>query len=109
MISGYALGRWARSTSACVVAELQQAMRVIGDKEQALAEVVDQAQRANRANEGRWTNQTMGSFRLGLVLGRGAMGEVYEALRSDGTPAAVKLLNARSTASTTVIERLPRR
>jgi hypothetical protein len=108
LISGYALGRWARSTSATAVAELQQAMRVIGDREQALAEVVDQARRANRANEGRWTHQTMGSFRLGLVLGRGAMGEVYEAVRSDGAPAAVKLLNARSTASTTLVERFHR-
>jgi serine/threonine-protein kinase len=108
LTSGYALGRWARSTSATALAELQQAIRVIGDKEQALAEVVDQARRANRANEGRWTHQTMGSFRLGLVLGRGAMGEVYEAVRSDGVPAAVKLLNARSTASTTLIERFHR-
>ncbi|HEU4734244.1 MAG TPA: serine/threonine-protein kinase, partial [Kofleriaceae bacterium] len=108
LTSGYALGRWARSTSAAALAELQQAMQVIGDKEQALAEVVDQARRANRANEGRWTNQTMGSFRLGLVLGRGAMGEVYEAVRGDGLPAAVKLLNARSTSSTTLVERFHR-
>jgi eukaryotic-like serine/threonine-protein kinase len=106
--SGYALGRWARSTSVAALTELQQAMRVIGDKEQALAEVVDEARRANRANEGRWTHQTMGNFKLGLVLGRGAMGEVYEATRSDGVPAAVKLLNARSTASTTLVERFHR-
>ncbi|MBC7973999.1 MAG: serine/threonine protein kinase, partial [Myxococcales bacterium] len=108
LISGYALGRWARQTSAKALADLQQAMRVIGDKEQALAEVVDQAQRANRANEGRWSHQAMGSFKLGLVLGRGAMGEVYEAVRSDGVPAAVKLLNARSTASATLVERFHR-
>src|SRR5204863_9990259 len=108
LASGYGLGRWARSMSARALAELQQAMRVIGDKEQALAEVVDQARRANRANEGRWTHQTMGNFKLGLVLGRGAMGEVYEAARGDGTPAAVKLLNARSTSSTTLVERFHR-
>lgn len=108
LISGYALGRWARTTNAAALAELAQAVRVIGDKEQALAEVADQAQRANRANEGRWTHQTMGSFKLGLVLGRGAMGEVYEAVRSDGTPAAVKMLNARGAASTTLIERFHR-
>jgi serine/threonine-protein kinase len=108
LASGYGLGRWARSMNARALAELQQAMRVIGDKEQALAEVVDQARRANRANEGRWTHQTMGSFRLGLVLGRGAMGEVYEAVRGDGTPAAIKLLNARSTASSLLVERFHR-
>jgi serine/threonine-protein kinase len=108
LISGYALGRWARRISANALAELHQAIQVIGDKEQALAEVVDREQRANRANEGRWTNQTMGNFKLGLVLGRGAMGEVYEAMRSDGVPAAVKLLNARSTASAMMVERFHR-
>ena len=108
LASGYMLGRWARGMSVVAVAELQQAMQVIGDKEQALAEVVDQAQRANRANEGRWTHQTMGNFKLGLVLGRGAMGEVYEAVRSDGTAAAIKLLNARSTSSTRMVERFHR-
>jgi len=108
LTSGYALGRWARATNATALADLQQAMRVIGDKEQALAEVVDQARVANRANEGRWTHQGMGSFRLGLVIGRGAMGEVYEAVRSDGVPAAVKLLNARSTSSATLVERFHR-
>jgi eukaryotic-like serine/threonine-protein kinase len=108
LTSGYALGRWARRTSAAALAELQQAMRVIGDKEQALAEVAELARRANHANEGRWTHQTMGNFKLGLVLGRGAMGEVYEAVRGDGLPAAVKLLNARSTSSTTLVERFHR-
>jgi eukaryotic-like serine/threonine-protein kinase len=108
LISGYALGRWARATNATALTELAQAMRVIGDKEQALAEVDDQARRANRANEGRWTNQVMGDFKLGLVLGRGAMGEVYDAVRGDGVPAAVKLLNARATASTTMVERFHR-
>jgi len=83
-------------------------MRVIGDKEQALAEVSDDARRVNRANEGRWSHQAMGSFTLGLVLGRGAMGEVYEAVRRDGTPAAVKLLNARSTDRSGMVERFYR-
>jgi len=108
LISGYALGRWARTTNATALSELAQAMRVIGDKEQALAEVVDHARLADRANEGRWTHQTMGNFKLGLVLGRGAMGEVYEAVRGDGVPAAVKLLNARATASTSMVERFHR-
>jgi hypothetical protein len=108
LFSAYTLGRRARRANLTALAELEQAMRVIGDKEQALAEVVDQAQRANRINEGRWTNQMMGSFRLGLVLGRGAMGEVYEAMRGDGIPAAVKMLNARSTASEKLVERFYR-
>ncbi len=108
LVSGYALGRWARRTSTTALAELQSAMRIIGDREQALAEVVDEAARQKRVNEGRWTGQKLGSYRLGLVLGRGAMGEVYEAIGPHDAPAAVKLLNARSTSSTSIVERFHR-
>jgi serine/threonine-protein kinase len=108
LASGYALGRWARRTAATALAELQSAMQIIGDREQALAEVVDEAARQRRVNEGRWTHQKLGEWRLGIVLGRGAMGEVYEALGPDNQPAALKLLNARSTGSTAIVERFHR-
>ncbi len=106
--SGYALGRWARRTAAAAYAELQSAMRIIGDREQALAEVVDAAERQKRVNEGRWTNQQIGSYRLGLVLGRGAMGEVYEASGPAGQAAAVKLLTVNATSSSSIVERFHR-
>jgi eukaryotic-like serine/threonine-protein kinase len=108
LISGYALGRWARHTSANALAELAAAVRVIGDQQQALVEVKEDVARQAKVNEGRWTGQTMGSFRLGLVLGRGAMGEVYDATRTDGTPAAVKLLSAHSDGSASLVERFHR-
>jgi eukaryotic-like serine/threonine-protein kinase len=108
LVSGYALGRWARHTSAQARAELARAMQLIGDQQQALAEVKDDAARAKRIEHGRWSGQQMGSYRLGLVLGRGAMGEVYEAERLDGTPAAVKLLSARSDGSLALVERFHR-
>jgi serine/threonine-protein kinase len=108
LASGYALGRWARHTSATALTELATAMRVIGDQQQALAEVKDDAARQNRANEGRWTGHVMGAYKLGLVLGRGAMGEVYESSSTDGLDAAVKLLNARSDGSSSLVERFHR-
>jgi eukaryotic-like serine/threonine-protein kinase len=108
LVSGYAIGRWARSTAAAAFAELQSAMRIIGDREQALQEVADEAARQKRVNEGRWTGQKLGQWRLGVVLGRGAMGEVYEALGPRDQPAALKLLNARSTASSAIVERFHR-
>ncbi len=108
LCAGYSLARWARRTAATALRELQSAMRIIGDREQALQEVVDEAQRQKRVNEGRWTNQKLGDWRLGLVLGRGAMGEVYEATGPDGSPAAVKLLNAVSTQSSALVDRFHR-
>nr|MBA3500823.1 serine/threonine protein kinase [Deltaproteobacteria bacterium] len=108
LCSGYALGRWARHTNATALAELQSAMRVIGDQQQALAEHDVVVQQVSRENEGRWTGQVMGGYKLGLVIGRGAMGDVYEAVGEHGRTAAVKLLNARSTASTALVERFHR-
>ncbi len=108
LTSSYALGRWARKVNATALAELASAMRIIGDREQALAEINDEAARQRRVNEGRWTGQKLGTYRLGLVLGRGAMGEVYEATSDDGSPTAIKLLNARATGSTAIVERFHR-
>jgi hypothetical protein len=108
MLASYSLGRWARRMNARALNELAAAMRVIGDQQQAMAEAVDAEQRQKRANEGRWTGQYMGEFKLGLVLGRGSMGEVYEARSDRGQLAAVKLLNARATTSSGIVERFHR-
>ena len=108
LASGYSLGRWARHTNAVALVELENAMRVIGDQQQALVEVRDDAARHKRVNDGRWTGQQMGDWRIGLVLGRGAMGEVYEAVTADGRPAAIKLLAARADGSTSLVERFHR-
>ncbi len=44
---------------------------------------------------GRLTGQDVGAYRLGPLLGRGASGEVYDAVeRTHGTRAAIKLLNS---------------
>ncbi len=108
MSSGYALGRWARHVNKQALDELAAAVRVIGDQQQVLAEVNDAQALARRVNEGRWTGQMMGPYKLGFVLGRGAMGEVYEGLTAEHKPAAVKLLNARSDGSTSLVERFHR-
>jgi len=108
MVSSYALARWARTATARALADLHSALRVIGDREQALAEVNDAEARQKRAAEGRWSNQQLGNFKLGVVLGRGAMGEVYEAIGPQNQPAAVKLLDARATASPGLVDRFHR-
>lgn len=106
--SGFALGRWARSANTTAVAELQNAMQIIGDQQQVLAEARDDDARQARADEGRWSGQQMGRWKIGLVLGRGAMGDVYEAQGTDGRSIAIKMLNARTTASPNLVERFHR-
>jgi serine/threonine-protein kinase len=105
---GYLLGRWARRSAASTLADLRSALQIIGDREQALAEVADEAARQRAVNEGRWTGHKLGTWRVGLVLGRGAMGEVYEASAPEGTPAALKVLTARAGDSTSIVERFHR-
>jgi serine/threonine-protein kinase len=108
-IGAFALGRYIRSSTSEAMAELQKAMRLIGDQQAALAEVQADAKRQASGNaEGRWTGQTLGSYKLGLVLGRGAMGEVYEAKSTSGENAAVKLLTARSTQNLGLLQRFQR-
>jgi serine/threonine-protein kinase len=51
----------------------------------------------------------MGSFRLGAVIGRGGMGEVYAAEHTaTGRPAAVKLLHARVACDDAMVQRFLR-
>jgi serine/threonine-protein kinase len=58
---------------------------------------------------GRWTDEVLGSFHLGRVLGRGAMGEVYEAVRvGSDEQAAVKLLHPHVLAQSELVQRFVR-
>jgi serine/threonine-protein kinase len=109
LILGFGLGRWVRHTTREALYDLAEARRVIDDQKHALDEIKVDVARANRVNEGRWTGQTLGTWRLGLVLGRGGMGEVYEATSPEGRVAAVKLLAATPTeTSGSLIERFYR-
>ncbi|HEU4732119.1 MAG TPA: serine/threonine-protein kinase [Kofleriaceae bacterium] len=58
------------------------------------------------AGGGRFSHQILGSYRLGRLLGEGAMGEVYEAIDTrSGGAAAVKLLRREVIGDRRVVER----
>jgi serine/threonine-protein kinase len=77
------------------VSKLEQAVRGVAQREALLAEARAELDRAIAVGgPGRFTDQTVGSFRLGVLIGRGGMGEVYEAhSMTDRREAAVKLLH----------------
>jgi len=89
-------GRLARRDSIKALEEHNKALLALGLREAQLAEAYADARAARDAGVGgvgRFSDQTIDGFRLGAVLGRGAMGEVYAAQRAgDDAPLAIKLL-----------------
>jgi len=70
---------------------------------------LDAALKANEGKGGRWTGASVGTFRIGALVGRGAMGEVYAAEHVlTGRAAAVKMLHARVMADASMVKRFLR-
>jgi len=95
-VFAYLLGRASRQTTLEAITKLEAARRQVAQREAQLNEARQDLDRALAAGApGRYTDSVVGGHRLGGVIGRGAMAEVYEASRIDGgEPAAVKLLHA---------------
>jgi serine/threonine-protein kinase len=90
------------------VMKLEQAVRGVAQREALLAEARAELDRALKVGgPGRYTDQTIGGFKLGLLIGRGGMGEVYEAQGPSGE-AAVKLLHAGTLSDPTHVARFVR-
>ncbi len=92
------------------VSNLEQAVRGVAQREALLAEARAELDRALKiGGPGRFTDQQVGSFKLGVLIGRGGMGEVYEAQRvSDKAEAAVKLLHPGTLSDPTHVARFVR-
>jgi serine/threonine-protein kinase len=93
-VAAYFIGRQTQFSAQRALLDLERATREAAQRGDLLAEArADLAQALRVGRAGRFTGQSVSGMRLGTVLGRGAMGEVYEATREDGTACAVKLLH----------------
>lgn len=91
------VARMSRQTALLAVSELEQAVRLAAHRQALLLEARDELERALRTKRGRFSEQTIGRYKLGDVLGRGAMGEVYAAVdQRTGDEVAIKLLSSPS-------------
>jgi len=104
------IGRSSRSVTLDAIAKLERAVRSVSQREALLLEARQDLERAMRiGGPGRWSEQQFGPFVLGVLLGRGGMGEVYEARHVDsGAEAAVKLLQVHMTADESHVQRFVR-
>jgi len=100
--------RMSRRTTLVAVGELERAVRLAAHREALLLEARDELDRALRHGRGRFSEQTIGGYALGKLLGRGAMGEVYDARASNGATVAVKLLSQASLSNPTHVLRFLR-
>ena len=90
------IARVSRKSIVDAVERSVAAQQIIGQREALLDEVERELQHAINAGagrSGRYTGKQAGEYELGVVIGRGGMGEVYEAVhRRSEKLAAVKLL-----------------
>jgi len=108
----YALSFWlarvSRHTALKSIEQLQKATRLAAQRDVQLDELRSDLDRALKVGgPGRFTGVVVGSWELGVVLGRGAMGEVYTATHTTTKTdeAAVKLLRRELLADPRHVER----
>ena len=106
-LGAFLLGRGGHKASRDAIAKMQKLMLVANQRAALLDESRQDLDRALAIDvPGRFSEQVFGDYRLGNVIGRGGMGEVYEAFHTGtGSVAAVKLLAARELGDAHSVER----
>ena len=109
LLGTFMIARASRKSSLAALDELERAVRAVAQREALLEEAREELRRAVGSGRGRFTDQTIGHYKLGDVIGRGAMGEVYEGVDArTGHPVAVKLLSHASLGNAQHVERFLR-
>ncbi len=108
--SSFWIGRRSRRSTLDAIAQLERAVRSVAQREALLLEARQDLDRALRiGGPGRYSDQRVGSYTLGVLIGRGGMGEVYQGRHVDtDDEAAVKLLHLHVQANDDHVRRFVR-
>lgn len=103
----YVTARTTRSATIHAIEQHDLVVRSLAQRDALLREARNELVHAMRVGGvGRFSGEVIGSFRLGGLIGRGAMGEVYEAIKLDTKEdAAIKLIHPQLLAEHDIVER----
>jgi len=100
------MARRSRQATLMAFERLERAARQIKKREALLNEARAELDQERAAKEGRFSDQELGKYSIGELIGRGAMGEVYRAFpRGEQRAVAVKFLNAGMSDDQAAVER----
>ncbi len=108
LVGAGAAGLYAYRTMQEVITAHDHAQRALAVRDVQLAEAHKAERAARGPGEGRYTGNTLGRFKIGAILGRGAMGEVYAAEDDRGGSCAVKVLAAHLLGNDDALKRFQR-
>jgi serine/threonine-protein kinase len=110
LLLAFSIGRASRRATLSALDSHSQVVRELAYREDLLREAKADLELLLRAGDiGRYTERRLGDYRLGCVIGRGAVGEVYEAQNIDsGESAAIKVLHQRNIRNSEHVEGLVR-
>jgi serine/threonine-protein kinase len=103
----FLISRATRNATLYAIERHDEVVRSLAQRDALLREARhDLAQAMQAGGLGRFTGETVGSFHVGRVIGRGAMGEVYEATHpATGEIAAIKLLHGHVLVQADLVQR----
>lgn len=102
------LARRSRRATEQAVDRANKATREVKVRAAQLDEVQVQLAKVMKQDEGRYTDANIAGYRVGKLLGRGAMGEVYRATDKADLEVAIKILHSNLLSNATHVKRFLR-